>query len=230
MVKYAGYALLFVLLVLGPCGAAGGVCLAAAPDEEAVAAAPEQEPAFAPARNPSYAKFEKGTLGGERATKSSLPPESTPASPWSVVGRIFLGVVALTGLFVGVLALVRRFLPGRSQVFNCAAMEVLGRSFLDSRRSLALVRVGARVLVLGVAPERLDMLAEVSAPDEVEEILRQARPASEMGKTVFQNLLQRNIQEQQAKEEAAASGGEAARLAREMDGIHARLRGMRTAP
>jgi flagellar biogenesis protein FliO len=51
------------------------------------------------------------------------------------------------------------------------AIEVLGRNHLSPKQSLTLVRVGRRVVLVGVAPERLSPLCVIDDPQEVAELV-----------------------------------------------------------
>jgi flagellar biogenesis protein FliO len=78
-----------------------------------------------------------------------------------VLGVICAGLVAVS---IG-LRRRRRSSGGRLPV---EAVEVLGRTAIDGRHAISLVRCGSRVLVLSVdATEGLSTLAEISDPDEV---------------------------------------------------------------
>ncbi len=95
-----------------------------------------------------------------RSSESSRVGESI----WNtaiVLGVICAGLVAVS---IG-LRRRRRSSGGRLPV---EAVEVLGRTAIDGRHAISLVRCGSRVLVLSVdATEGLSTLAEISDPDEV---------------------------------------------------------------
>jgi flagellar protein FliO/FliZ len=84
----------------------------------------------------------------------------TPLGSYIVQTLVTLtGVVALAVL---ILYAARRFGMGRA----AGPLELVGRLPLDGRRTVYLVRVGRRVLVLGAGDQALTSLAELSA-DEV---------------------------------------------------------------
>jgi flagellar biosynthetic protein FliO len=70
----------------------------------------------------------------------------------------------------GVALLVRRLVPS-VRAMSGGTIEVLGRNHLSPKQSLALVRVGRRVLLIGVTAERLSMLCEIDDADEVADLL-----------------------------------------------------------
>jgi flagellar biogenesis protein FliO len=102
----------------------------------------------------------RGSQPGSRSSASSHVSESI----WNtmiVLGVICAGLVAVS---IG-LRRRRRSNGGRLPV---EAVEVLGRTAIDGRHAISLVRCGSRVLVLSVdATEGLSTLAEISDPDEV---------------------------------------------------------------
>ena len=102
----------------------------------------------------------RGSQPSSRSSESSRVGESI----WNtaiVLGVICAGLVAVS---IG-LRRRRRSSGGRLPV---EAVEVLGRTAIDGRHAISLVRCGSRVLVLSVdATEGLSTLAEISDPDEV---------------------------------------------------------------
>ncbi len=193
---------------------------------------PAQTPqaAEAPARNEALAAYERAPLlGADAGAEEQSQSEASEESPWAAVARIAAGLAVFVLIaWVGASVFKRAFPRGRN-LFSSPAAEVLGRTYLDSRRYLALVRVGARVLVLGVSPERISPVCEVQDAEEVTEILSTARPATEAGRSTFRRLLDAAVAGHKEQDAASAAGGEATRLSREVDAIHDRLRGMRAA-
>lgn len=102
----------------------------------------------------------RGSQPGSRSSESSRVSESI----WNTA--IVLGVICggLVAVSIG-LRRRRRSSGGRLPV---EAVEVLGRTAIDGRHAISLVRCGSRVLVLSVdATEGLSTLSEISDPDEV---------------------------------------------------------------
>lgn len=195
-------------------------------DPELAPVEPEAAPAKkAPSRDSLLARFEKEPVGGRVRVAPDVPAQSA----WSVVGRILGYGFFLICLVVALILGFKRFLPGSRRIFSSPAMEVIGRTYLDTRRYVALVRVGERVLVLGVTQDQVSVLSEVSEAGEVAELMRMARPASESGKHVFQSLLDVTLRRKREDESRVASGGEETRLQAEMQDIHSRLRQLRSA-
>lgn len=78
-----------------------------------------------------------------------------------------LPLVLVLGLIAGMALLLRRFLPNRRLLTGSGAIEVVARTVLSSKQQLVLVKVGRRLVLLGVSAERINPLSEVVDPDEV---------------------------------------------------------------
>ena len=126
-------------------------------------------------------------------------PRSLPS-----VASLLVYVFAICSVFVAILWLVKRYVPGHRQLFSHPAMEILGRSHLDQKRYIALLRVGRRIIVLGVAPDEIAPLAEIADEAEITEIMEVARPRSESGLNIFQRLFQKHVIEAERAETRAA--------------------------
>lgn len=69
---------------------------------------------------------------------------------------------------IGVLAYgVRRWMSGPKGLGGDGPIKVLARCFLSNRQSLCLVRVGRRIVLVGVTPERIAAVSEITDPEEV---------------------------------------------------------------
>ncbi len=118
---------------------------------------------------------------------------STDGAPSSLAGwlRTGLALAVVLGLILGLRWLMLRRGSGLRSGGAGGALEVLGRSALSPRHQVALVRVGRRVLVVGLGPEGLRTLSEITDPLQVSELLgsvQQARPDSLSGS--FAQLMQ----------------------------------------
>jgi flagellar biogenesis protein FliO len=126
----------------------------------------------------------------ERRVDSGLPP---------ILSSLFL-VIVICGIFVGILCLAKKYLPGHRQLFSHPAVEVLGRTHLDPKRYLSLIRIGKRILVVGVTLEDMRTLSEITDESEIVEIMETARPKTEQGKNIFGSLFKQHILKTEAEE------------------------------
>ena len=81
------------------------------------------------------------------------------STPWYRTGIGALAVVL--ALVAGAYWVVRRWMPSARTV-DAGVMKLVGRTGLTPKQSLALVQVGRRYVVVGVSPDRLDSLCEIS--------------------------------------------------------------------
>ena len=138
-----------------------------------------------------------------------------------------LAVVVVCSLFCAVLYLVKKYLPGHRQLFAHPAMEVLGRTHLDQRRYISLLRVGKRILVLGVSADEIHSLSEITDEEEITGILEVARPKTEPGLTLFQRLFQRHVIDADAAEAREMAQARAAEIDEQMSSLRERVREIR---
>lgn len=160
-----------------------------------------------------------------RRERAAQGESGSPAFP-SLWPAIFC-VVTVCGLFVGVLCLAKKYLPGHRQLFSHPAMEILGRTHLDQRRYVSLLRVGKRVIVVGVSPDEIRSLSEITDETEVTDLLEVARPKTEAGLTIFQRLFQRTVIDVDSAETRAMAVEKAQELEEQMTSIRQRVQSMR---
>ena len=79
------------------------------------------------------------------------------------------GLALVLALMVGAYWLTRRFLPQAGGAGG-GRMRLVGRLALGPRKSVALVAVAGRVLVLGVGQDQVNLLTTLDDPQEVEEL------------------------------------------------------------
>lgn len=98
-----------------------------------------------------------------------------------VLVRTVLSLAAVLALMLGVLYLVRRYVQGGSRsTSHLVEVELLGQRALGPRRSIQVLKVLDRVLVVGVSEQGMQALAELSGERAVNE-LNERRQALEQG-------------------------------------------------
>ncbi len=109
------------------------------------------------------------------ASGDVVPTQST----WDKVGA--LGAVVLVLLLCGAVILVfRRMQPTVRDREGHRVLEVLGRVPVSSKQQISMVRVGSRVIAVGISPDRMTCLSEITDANEVMRLL----PASEFNATL----------------------------------------------
>jgi len=98
---------------------------------------------------------EQGRLGGGEAQQ--LGRSLAASRPWYLSPVSALAVVVVLILVAAWVA--KRLLPGMRRDGKRGPMQVLATTYLSPKQSLALVRCGRRVILIGVTPEHISSLA-----------------------------------------------------------------------
>ncbi len=106
--------------------------------------------------------------GQASVAAKQLKPKAGGALSMLARTGFWLGLVVL--LLCGLVALGKKFLPKSMGMFKSPAMELLGRSYLDPKRCVYLLKVGKRMLIVGGAENGLCSLGEIAEPAEVEHL------------------------------------------------------------
>lgn len=76
---------------------------------------------------------------------------------------------------IGVMSLViKKFMPTRKFAFNSDVLRIVSRTPVGPKQTLMLVKLGRRLLLLGVSPEQIQALTTVDDPDQVAVLLGEA--------------------------------------------------------
>lgn len=121
-----------------------------------------------------------GSKRPERSARSAFSSTSAGKNWW------FEGIMSLAAvlMLVGILAyVVRKWLPGARQL-DRAGLEILGKTHLSPKQSLAVVKIGRRLVMIGITPDRISSLATIDEPAEVAAMLADFSGA---GRTGLQN-------------------------------------------
>lgn len=102
--------------------------------------------------------------GAAAKPSSSSKHATTYSSLWGTV--IGLGVVF--SLFVAGKVWLTRHGPASLRGLPAEALELLGKRMIEPRVSIHLVRCGPKILVLGVAPDGVRTLTEITDPVEID--------------------------------------------------------------
>ena len=180
----AAVTLLLCALALASPSAFAQAAPAVSPNTPSQADAPDVSqtaPAERPAANAAPAAKaqvtddpEKHLIGGAAATNPTTEEPSAGAGlqPLKVFGGLW-PLLAVVAIIVILFLVARKYLPGMKRVGGSATIKVLARTHLSPRHSVAIVRVGRRLLVVGQSPDNLAALDAIVDPQEVSEILGQ---------------------------------------------------------
>ncbi|MDC0274496.1 flagellar biosynthetic protein FliO, partial [Planctomycetaceae bacterium] len=116
------------------------------------------------------------------STSETSPANSTENPNSSMRGRSIGTTLAALGaillLFLGLVQIWRRHNPQLSQSLPETAWEVLGSAPLDQKYQMTIVRVGARLLVLGKSDQGLQTLSEITNGEEVAQLMLMCQTTS----------------------------------------------------
>ncbi len=187
----------------------------------ALAALKQQNQNIAPERNyeretATFPSSEKKQITTFNPT-AGLKEQENKAITKSIIPMIVMGAIVL-GIFLWIcLNIVKKLLPGGKKLFSSPGLEILGRTHFDSQKYMALVRVGTRVLIVGVSPNGFDQITEISDPDEVTEVLSAAKPKTSSGQNLFYKMFQKQIQNHSSNDAQAVKNATAADLSDNTD-------------
>ncbi len=120
-----------------------------------------------------------------RAPEATLERPQDESKPWYRRGVGALGVVL--GIVGVAFWALRRWVPS-VRVSDSGIVKVVGRVAVSPKHNVALLRLGRRFILVGIAGERISTLAEVTDADEVAELVARVGGASE-----FEGFLGREV-------------------------------------
>ena len=143
-----------------------------------VLCADEGEPALEsiPTTIDSLSADEKATSHDEKTENSEgyldYKEEIVPRqSVFGVLLRLVLSMVAIVVLIYGTVYLLRHFAKrGNEKPENERLIQVIDRINLDTKRSVYIVKVIDRLMILGVGSENVEMLGEIRDESVVESV------------------------------------------------------------
>jgi flagellar biosynthetic protein FliO len=184
--------------------------------------------------NVSPTQNDRRLLRRNRPAGPGPSPERTRAADLAGTGALrLLWPLALVLALIVAAALAWRKWSPRSKRFGAGGViNVLASHYLSPKQSLCLVRLGRRMLLIGVTPERISTVAEIQQPQEASEILaaiERARPSSFT--SVFTRLSKgepvENATAEPIEEQAAIADRQLARTGTAVRDLISRVRGLR---
>jgi len=107
---------------------------------------------------------------------------------WTVVKMLGWVLLVTVGIW-GAARLLKRYVPAAKGIFGAATMKVVGRTYLSPKQSILLVKVGKRMVMVGVTPTEIRALSEIRDEEELAEINRELAGAGKGGAKTFQEDL-----------------------------------------
>lgn len=112
------------------------------------------------------------------ATAAKHTKKADTSSGFVNAVRMVWPLAAVLGVIIGLTYVSRRWLTKVNKIAPDGAIKMLARHYISGKQSLCLVRVGTRVVLLGVTPERINAIAEISDPQEAADVLATAHRGS----------------------------------------------------
>ena len=103
------------------------------------------------------------------------PQRPAPATPGTAIGTVVSSLAIVLGLLLGLVWCSRRFAPTGTAPLPKEAVELLGRSPLNARQMMQLLRVGDRLLLVAISAGGVQTLTEITDPEEVEQLVALCR-------------------------------------------------------
>lgn len=119
-----------------------------------------------------------------------------PSSDWfGLIGGMVLKLALVVGLiYVAFLVLRRYFTRGKTVVQGKKPVSLLSSLNLSPSRTVYLLEVGKKVLVVGATQNQLSLLTEVTDPETVDEVRSQAAESSAASQfSSFLNVAKRQL-------------------------------------
>lgn len=108
--------------------------------------------------------------------------------PTAATVKMMAALALIIGLLLIAMWLLKKFRPTQLALGGAnRAVEVLARTMLTPKAGLSVVKVGGKVLVLGVTDQQVNLVAELTDPEAIESL---TAPAGG-GKTSFADLVGR---------------------------------------
>jgi flagellar biosynthetic protein FliO len=182
--------LLVVMAALGPLAAGrpargeGANPAAGAVKANEVAAAPSDADAVSSWMHQTLARPKDSTHPQRAAAEGSVSPRKGNSLGLDTrTGTLDLlwPLLLVLGAIAGVAFFIRKVLPRGSRLGGSGVIDVVAHHYLSNKQSLCLIRLGRRAVLIGVTPERITPVAEISQPEELAEIvaaIERKRPTS----------------------------------------------------
>jgi len=130
-----------------------------------------------------------------RIVSQDQPVAETKATGgWPYVDM--LPLLAVLGLIVAAAVMLKRFMPAQTLATGSGALKIMARTTVSPKQNLMLVKLGGRLVLIGVSPERMNTLVTVEEPEEVASVLGQIE--SQRSGSMTQTFLRSFQDEKQA--------------------------------
>jgi len=151
-----------------------------------IAAAAKTADLSTPDTLPTDDRFTSGSLEeqsigkrppGARQLRQTNSKAFAGPSLWQTAGSLLI----VLALIIAAAYLFRRYLLGSQRKFIPSGMEIIARNNINPKQSLCLVKLGGRLILLGLSPNHMALLHTIDDPEEVAQLigrLQENKPGS----------------------------------------------------
>jgi flagellar biogenesis protein FliO len=100
-----------------------------------------------------------GQASGDGASRAGTGGGSFIRNLWPLL--------AVLVLIVGMALMVKKFMPARRLLGGSDVLKIVARTHVSPKQQLLLVKMGRRLVLLGLSPDRINSLSTVDDPDQV---------------------------------------------------------------
>lgn len=126
-------------------------------------------------------------------------------APTKFLDATTIGALAIVLAVLGIVVYaLRRYVPAL-RAADHDALRVVARTGLSQKHSLALIRLGRRYVLVGMAGDRLNSLCEVTDPEEVAELTAHVGKSTRTG-NAFDRLLSHELKDYRSEHGPARTG------------------------
>lgn len=118
--------------------------------------------------------FEKQRIGKSKKEKASASKDNKQKAGPVTAGAIWrtvLSLVLVLALIIGGSYWLRRFSPRGKALSQAGGIEIIARNHVNPKQSMCLVKVGPRLLLVGLSPNHMTSLDVIDDPEEVSQVL-----------------------------------------------------------
>ena len=118
--------------------------------------------------------------------------------------KMFSALLLVLGIFLGTFYLLRRVMkrdvadPGKKNI------RVIDRNYIGVKKSVALVAVPGKVLVLGVTNDHISFLTQIDDPASIEQLKRTDRAGASTNFSSHFNRLLTKVRDGRSEKEASS--------------------------
>jgi len=203
----------------------GGICIGAVALVLALVCA---GPASAQEEPPAKTAHDidlKGTVGGllkgetEEGTEGDTDGGRTGLPGVGAVVKMLLWLGVVVVLIYGGVLVIRRYVPSARNMFGGGTLKVVARTYISSKQSILLVRVGSKFVMVGVTGGSMSPLAEISDPAEAEKLAEElAAQDKHARQRPFRKAMDHAAADYRGEGAASGTGGDS-----DVDGVRAEL-------